>query len=187
LRDAGDDHRAARLGDAVHQLDGRLRQSRRIADLGERDQRARHLCCDVEPLAGVDANSQPSDQCVELARRQRAQNVRQPEGCRFGNYAGRHWLTSLVRETRSEPRVYHPDLESGKRMKLVWKGRTWEPGAFPSALAHAAHVAQTGRTLGAPVRHFARGVAVQILEQVGDPRENRLIHGDVLEVARQRG
>jgi len=70
--------RTARFCHAVNQLDARRVHARRVAQLGERDERAGDLRGHVDPLGRVDPDGQPLDEPVQLTLRQSAQNVREP-------------------------------------------------------------------------------------------------------------
>jgi hypothetical protein len=65
-RNRRDDHRAARLSDAMEQLDARLRQAPRISKLRQRDERTCDLRRRIEALRWVNPDTQPRHQRGEL-------------------------------------------------------------------------------------------------------------------------
>ena len=79
-RKRGHDEEPARLGHAMEQLHARRRQARRIAQLGQGHESPGDLRRSVETLGRVDPHSQPGDERIQLARRERAKDVDEPSG-----------------------------------------------------------------------------------------------------------
>lgn len=70
-----DDEHAARLGDAMEQLDARMGQPARIAEIGERDERACDLLRRIQPLGRIDPHAETSHEAVHLGLGQCLEDV----------------------------------------------------------------------------------------------------------------
>jgi DNA modification methylase len=102
-RNGRDDEEPTRLCDAVEQLDARLRQPARVAELGERNESAGDLRGGIEALRGIDADTEPRDERVELRLREGLEDVRQAE--RHARFDPHHIRSTL---TQNWTRYYAP-------------------------------------------------------------------------------
>ncbi len=171
-------------------------QPRRIAQLGQRDERARDLRRRVDPLRGIDANAQARDERVELPLRQRAQDVGElvarvggrcrgrgavieqtnaapmifPKGLARAGAHGEARCLHRMRPPRRAVRSPAPARQATGRARLLWPGRVWEPGAP----RHAA--------VALPATTEVGGDARETVASACSPSA-RLLQGDALEVA----
>ena len=76
----------------------RVRQARRIAQLGERHEDAGDLLRGLEPLGWVDADTEPRHERVELGRGEGSEDVDEPGGLGSNGHGG-------VRSAEGAPRT----------------------------------------------------------------------------------